>query len=93
MNGKMRQRVKLELGILSHNLLLEEYPLAEQHLTQIDEERWLLNTEIADYAGVARFVVGLMDDVRIVDSPDLESYIADYVARNWPKVADGQSKK
>ena len=53
----------------------------------------MLDTEIADYAGVARFVVGLMDDVRIVDSPDLESYIADYVARNWPKVADDQSKK
>lgn len=93
MNGKVRKRVKLELGMLSHNLLLEEYPLAEQYLTQIGEERWLLDTEIADYAGVARFVVGLMDDVRIVDSPDLESYIADYVARNWPKVADCQSKK
>ena len=93
MNGKVRKRVKLELGMLSHNLLLEEYPLAEQYLTQVGEERWLLDTEIADYAGVARFVVGLMDDVRIVDSPDLESYIADYVARNWPKVADCQSKK
>lgn len=93
MNGKQRKRLKLELGILSRNLLLEEYPLAEEHITQLSGERWLLDTEIADFAGVARFVVGLMDDVRIIDSPELESYIADYVAKHWPKVGNSQSKE
>ena len=85
MNGKEQHRVQLELGILSRNLLIEEYPLAEEHLTPIDEEHWLLDTEVASYAGVGRFVVGLMDDIRIIDTPALEQYLADYVARFWPQ--------
>ena len=85
MNGKEQHRVRLELGILSRNLLIEEYPLAEEHLTPIDEEHWLLDTEVASYAGVGRFVVGLMDDIRIIDTPALEQYLADYVARFWPQ--------
>lgn len=85
MNGKEQHRVRLELGILSRNLLIEEYPLAEEHLTPIDEEHWLLDTEVASYAGVGRFVVGLMDDIRIIGTPALEQYLADYVARFWPQ--------
>lgn len=83
MNGNERLRVRLSLGILSRNLLLEEYPLAEQQLTPTEDGRWILDTEVANYAGVARFVVGLMDDIRIIDTPDLEQYLANYVAKYW----------
>ena len=83
MNGNERLRVRLSLGILSRNLLLEEYPLAEQQLTPTEYGRWILDTEVANYAGVARFVVGLMDDIRIIDTPDLEQYLANYVAKYW----------
>ncbi|MBQ5396942.1 MAG: WYL domain-containing protein [Alistipes sp.] len=83
MNGNERLRVRLSLGILSRNLLLEEYPLAEQQLTPTEDGRWMLDTEVANYAGVARFVVGLMDDIRIIDTPDLEQYLANYVAKYW----------
>lgn len=86
MNGNERLRVRLSLGILSRNLLLEEYPLAEQQLTPTEDGRWILDTEVANYAGVARFVVGLMDDIRIIDTPDLEQYLANYVAKYWSKV-------
>jgi hypothetical protein len=75
--------VRLSLGILSRNLLLEEYPLAEQQLTPTEDGRWILDTEVANYAGVARFVVGLMDDIHIIDTPDLEQYLANYVAKYW----------
>ena len=86
MNGNERLRVRLSLGILSRNLLLEEYPLAEQQLTPTEDGRWILDTEVANYAGVARFVVGLMDDIRIIDTPDLEQYLANYVAKYWSEV-------
>ena len=85
MNGEERHHIRLSLGILSRNLLIEEYPLAEEHLSQTDDERWILDTEVASYAGVARFVVGLMDDIRIIDTPELEQYLADYVAKYWPQ--------
>ena len=83
MNGTERHRICLQLGILSRNLLVEEYPLAEQYLSTTDDGRWVLTTEVANYAGVARFVVGLMDDIKIVDTPELEEYIADYVTKYW----------
>lgn len=85
MHGQERHRIRLELGMLARNLLIEEYPLSEEHLTPIDAEHWLLDTEVASYAGVARFVVGLMDDIRIIDTPELEQYLAAYVSQYWPQ--------
>lgn len=86
MNGKEPKSVKLELGILAHNLILEEFPLSENYLSQIGKDRWLLQTEVRNYAGVARFVIGLMDDIKIVDTPELEQYLANYVAKYWSNV-------
>lgn len=85
MNGTKRHHVQLSLGILSRNLLLEEYPLSEEYLTPLGNERWMLDTEVASYAGVARFVVGLMDDIRIVNTPELEQYLTNYVVKYWPQ--------
>ncbi len=81
MNGKERTRVQLELGLMAYNLLLEEYPLAERDTRPLDNNRWLLNTEVASMYGVARFVVGLLDDIRIIDSPELEEHINAYLRK------------
>lgn len=89
MNGSERHHIRLELGMLAHNLLIEEYPLAEQYLSSTDNGRWVLETDVANYTGVARFAVGLMDDIRIIDTPELEQYIANYVARYWSNVIKG----
>lgn len=77
-----RTRVQLELGLLAYNLLVEEYPLAERDLKPLGEGRWLLDTEVAGMAGVGRFVVGLLDDIRIIDSPELKAYLKEYMAKN-----------
>jgi len=79
MNGCRGRRIRLELGLLSYNLLREEYPLAERCLTKTDDKHWLLDAEVAGYAGAGRFVMGLLDDIRIIDSPEFERYIADYL--------------
>ena len=84
MNGDRRRPVRLRLGLMARNLLIEEYPLAEKHLTAAGERRWILDTEVADYAGVARFVAGLLDDIEIVDTPELDLYIDDYLRRYRP---------
>ena len=77
MTGFELQRVKLELGMLARNLLVEEYPLAERDIKPLGDGRWLLDTEVCNYVGVGRFVMGLMDDIRIVGSPEFEAYIAE----------------
>ncbi|MBQ4531836.1 MAG: WYL domain-containing protein [Alistipes sp.] len=81
MTGQNRHRVRLRLGLRSHNLLIEEYPLAEKYIAKADDEHWLLDTEVANYAGIARFVIGLKEDIGIIDTPELEAYIANYVAK------------
>lgn len=88
MNGTRRLHIRLAMGIMARNLLLEEYPLAEQHVTPLPDGRWLLDTDVADYAGAARFAVGLMDDIEIVESPEFIQYINDYVRRFCPSAAD-----
>ncbi len=81
MHGDAPQRIRLELGLLACNLLCEEYPLAERDLTPSGRGRWMLDTQVAGYAGVGRFVAGLLDDIRIVDAPGLQSYLDTYFAR------------
>ncbi len=73
--------VKLELGLLSYNLLLEEYPLAERDITPLGDDRYQLETKVSGYRGIGRFVVGLLDDVKVVDSPDFEAYLKGYLAQ------------
>ena len=82
MHGEQRTRVRLELGMLACNLLCEEYPLAERDIRPLRRGRWLLDTEVAGMAGVGRFVVGLLDDIRIVDSPELTDYLREYLRKN-----------
>ncbi len=81
MNGQNPMLVKLEMGLLAYNLLLEEYPLAERDLIQIGENRWRLESFVASYVGVGRFVVGLLDDIEIVDSPEFVEYLRGYISR------------
>ncbi len=73
--GFEQMRVQLRLGVMAHNLILEEYPLSERDLTQFDDTHWLLDTLVCNYAGVGRFVAGLIEDIEIVDSPDFIEYL------------------
>ena len=78
--GFEQRRVRLKLGMMAHNLLVEEYPLASRDLTPIDEGHWLLDTMVCDYVGIGRFVMGLADDIQIL-TPEFEAYIASLVER------------
>ena len=79
MTGFEQLDVKLRLGMLSRNLLIEEYPLSERDIMQIDDSSWLLDTKVCNYRGIGRFVMGLMDDIEIVDSPEFEEYIRRHI--------------
>ncbi|MFI3281335.1 MAG: WYL domain-containing protein [Rikenellaceae bacterium] len=80
-NSAAPQRVKLELGILSYNLLLEEYPLSERDITPLGGDRYLLDTMVSGYRGVGRFVIGLLDDITIVEPADFVDYLKNYVKK------------
>ena len=79
-SGTEGKRVKLELGIMAKNLLLEEYPLAIRYISKITgRERWLLDTEVYRFEGVGRFVIGVANDVVIIESEGLKIYLREFV--------------
>ena len=67
--------VKLSLSLRAANLLIEEYPLAELYMSETEENRWLLATDVCSYEGVGRFVLGLYDDIDLIDSPKFQTYL------------------
>ena len=78
--GFEQKRVQLELGVMAHNLLVEEYPLATRDLKQIDGSHWLLDTMVCDYVGIGRFVMGLSEDIKIL-TPEFDEYIETTINR------------
>ncbi|MFR9523697.1 MAG: WYL domain-containing protein [Rikenellaceae bacterium] len=80
-NSDAPEKLKLELGILSYNLLLEEYPLAERDIEPLGDDRYLLTTMVSGFRGVGRFVVGLLDDIKVIDSPQFVEYLREYVKK------------
>lgn len=76
--GFEQKRVQLELGVMSHNLLIEEYPLSTRDIKPIDDNHWLLDTMVCNYVGIGRFVMGLLGDIRVL-TPEFKNYICEVV--------------
>ena len=74
MNGKESIPVTLKMSLMAKNLLIEEYPLAMKDIT-LENGSWWLKTTVKNLAGVGRFVIGLADQIEIIDSPQLKYYI------------------
>lgn len=67
--------VELKLGMRAAHLLTEEYPLAEKDLAQVDDNHWIFKTTVCSYEGIGRFVIGLLSDIEIIDSPDFKKFV------------------
>ena len=78
MSSFCQKPIRLELSIRAKNLLLEEYPLAERDLKK-EDDMWILETEVSDMAGVGRFVIGLADEITIIESDELKEYVRKFV--------------
>lgn len=78
MNGKRSIQVILKMTLKAKTLLVEEYPLSTRDIT-FKEGAWWLNTTVKDLAGVGRFVIGLADQIEVVDSPELQQYLHKFI--------------
>lgn len=87
MNSCDMKHIKLKLGLRSANLLMEEYPLSIIKLKKLPDNEWLLDTDVCSYDGVGRFVMGLLDDIEIIDSPEFFHYIQELIVNFQNKIA------
>lgn len=81
MGGMNASKVKMQLDVLAKNLLLEEFPMAEKDLRR-DGNKWYLETNVYKYDGACRFYCGLMDHIKIVDSPEFEAFVDEFIQQN-----------
>ena len=77
MNGKEDIPVTLKMTLKAKNLLIEEYPLSARDVTY-ENGYWWLRTEVKSMVGVGRFVLGLADQIEILNTPPLENYLANF---------------
>ena len=83
-----RLPVTLRLGMTAANLLIEEFPLAEKYMEREDDAHWLFHTEVCKYEGIGRFVLGLFEDIEIINSPDFILYLKEKVQNISEKIQD-----
>ncbi|MGE4346047.1 MAG: helix-turn-helix transcriptional regulator [Flavobacteriaceae bacterium] len=67
--------IQLKLSMLACNLLLEEYPLSEKYIKQIDENTYLLTTEVGNFIGIGRFVLGLPNEIKVIYPQVFRDYL------------------
>ncbi len=87
MNSCDIKPIKLKLGLRSANLLQEEFPLASKYLSKMSDNEWILETNVCSFDGVGRFVMGLLDDIEIIDSPEFFHYIQNLIKNFQNKLA------
>ena len=84
-SGYEQTPIKLKLSMMAKNLLIEEYPLAEQDLRKEGNE-WILETLVSGMEGVGRFVIGLAHQIEIIDSPILQQHIDNFI-ENYHRIS------
>ena len=80
-SAEERFPVKLRLGRLSYNILKEEYPKSEKYITSDDNEHWIFSTDVCSYKGAGRFVLGLFEDIQVLESADFRAYLQEKIAK------------
>lgn len=74
--SEKKTKVTLMLDVVARNILTDEYPSVEDSLTHdLEQQGWFFTTEVCSMLGIGRFVLGLYDHIKIIDSPELQTYI------------------
>ena len=67
-------KAEAKLSLKAYNLLIEEFPLAREHVREKDGA-YNLKIPIAGYQGVGRFVMGLPGEIEVFGSSGFKKYL------------------
>lgn len=73
--GELTHKIKLELSLIAYSLLIDEFPLSEKYITKVDNSKWILDCNVCSYKGVGRFVMGLLNEITIIENNEFKNYI------------------
>jgi predicted DNA-binding transcriptional regulator YafY len=84
--GSSKQPIELILNVRSSFILQEEYPKSADYLKEIDHEHWLLETEVCSFLGIGRFVLGLMDDIEVIEPKEFVQFLKERLKNSQKKL-------
>ena len=73
--GSQRTKVRLLLRMRAANLLVEEYPMAEQFIEAHGNQLYGFSGWVSSFEGVGRFILGLMDDITVISPKALKDFL------------------
>lgn len=74
-SGEQWLPIVLRMGRLSASVLREEYPQTERYMEPDGDNHWLLHMNVCSYVGIGRFVLGLYEDIEVLESNDFRDYL------------------
>ena len=69
--------IQLRLSLVAYNLILEEFPLSEKYLKKEDDNNYVLTTEVGNFLGVGRFVLGLPGEIQVISPQAFKDYLGE----------------
>lgn len=74
MTGDSDTWITLRLGMRAYLLLREEFPLSIPYI-QKDDDHYSFHAPVSNFEGASRFILGLLDEVRIVAPGSLTEFV------------------
>lgn len=79
-SGDKAMHIELQMDNMACNILKDEHPQSEKYLTSINGgEEWILSTDVFACEAPGRFIIGLIDHVKILHGEDLKQYVEGYI--------------
>lgn len=85
MSGYANAHVRMQLTVRAKNLLIEEYPRAEKEIAR-DGNFWILDTIVNDFAGICRYYVGLIPEIKVLEGDEFLEYTRAYLKKYAKKI-------
>ncbi len=79
-SGEDKHHIRLRFDQLSHNLMQEEYPQSVPYMQQEDERHWIFETDVVSFLGIGRFVLGLYDNIQVLENDAFKDYLKTKIA-------------
>ncbi len=80
-SGIEQVTVSLRMSMRAANLLTEEYPVAEEYIKEFTDNEYLFEGWVCSFEGISRFILGLMDEVKVVGPLELIEYLNQKIER------------
>lgn len=79
-NGEV-YRIKLRMNMRAAQLLQEEFPLSRPYIEKEDYQHYIFEADVHSFISVGRFILGLLDEIEVLESKDLKTYLNDKLTR------------